>query len=47
MSEHEHSGSQLWRELHDLQGRYELAKGELSAEDMLPSSRRCGALQSK
>jgi hypothetical protein len=35
MSEHEHAGSQLWRELHDLQGRYELAQGELSAEDML------------
>jgi hypothetical protein len=35
MSEREHSGSQLWRELHDVHGHYELAKDELSADDML------------
>ena len=28
-------GGQLWRELHDFQGRYELEKDQLSADDML------------
>jgi hypothetical protein len=35
MSDGSRPGSQLWRELHDFQGRYELAKEELSADDML------------
>ena len=35
MSDGSRPGSQLWRELHDVQERYELAKGELSADDML------------
>jgi hypothetical protein len=34
MSEHEHSGSQLWRQLHDFEQRYEVAKEELSAADV-------------
>ena len=34
MSEHEHSGSQLRRELYDFEQRYEVAKEELSAADV-------------
>ena len=35
MSDGSRPGAQLWRELHDFEGRYELAKEELSANDML------------
>ena len=34
MSEREHAGSQLWRELHDFEQRYEVAKDQLSAADV-------------
>ena len=35
MSDGTRPGTQLWHELHDFEGRYELAKDELSANDML------------
>jgi hypothetical protein len=35
MSERERFGSQLWRELHEFEGHYEIAKDQLSADDML------------
>ena len=35
MSNGSRPGSQLWRELHDFEARYELVKDELSADDML------------
>jgi hypothetical protein len=35
MSDGSRPGSQLWREFHDFERRYELAKDQLSADDML------------
>jgi hypothetical protein len=35
MSDGARPASQLWRELHDFEGRYEIAKDRLSADDML------------
>ena len=34
MSEHEHPSSQLWRERHDFEQLYQVAKDELSAADV-------------
>jgi hypothetical protein len=35
MSDRSGRGNQLWRELHDFEARYEMARDELSADDIL------------
>lgn len=42
MSESARLGQQLLCELHDVAGRYKMAKSQLSATRCLRSGRRCG-----